>query len=314
MSVKEIMSLKRHKIVDTHVHCFPDAIAKKAISSLATRADLAHFTDGTREGVLKSMDAAGVDISVICNIATTPRQMHSVNDFARSLKSDRLVPLGSIHPDAPDWEEELHRIEQMGLRGIKLHPDYQDFFVDEARMIPIYRRCVELGLGVVFHAGLDLGLPSPVHCTPKRFVNVMKEVDTSRFVLAHLGGCVRYDATMELLCGQPVYLDLSFSMDMLPPERVRAMIQAHPKRMLFATDSPWRNQKDYIELVRSLNLDPAVESNIFGENALRWLRMEAADSAQWLEQRPLFAMQQAASRAKRLERPQDGPGGYSAGA
>ena len=131
------------------------------------------LTDGTAAGLLAHMDSRGVEKAVVLGIATNPRQQKNVNDFAASICSDRLIAFGSVHPDAPDALEELHRIHALGLRGVKFHPEYQDFFVDEKRMLPIYELCDRLGLVVLFHAGVDIGYPNPVHCPPKRLAQVL---------------------------------------------------------------------------------------------------------------------------------------------
>lgn len=95
----------------------------------------------------------GVDKGVFLSIATKPSQQKSINDFCASIASDTVIPFGSVHPDAPDWESEMERIVALGLKGIKLHPDYQDFDMDEPRVLPIFQKARDLGLCVVVHAG-----------------------------------------------------------------------------------------------------------------------------------------------------------------
>jgi len=135
--------------IDFHVHLFPDALAVKTIGKLARIAgdehgDAPHYTDGTLRGTLEKMDVWGVDRAVTQHIATSVHAMHKVNDFAASVRSERLYAFGSVHPDAPDALEELERIRALGLDGVKLHPDYQNFFVDEERMASMrrWRSCI----------------------------------------------------------------------------------------------------------------------------------------------------------------------------
>ena len=125
-------------IIDFHVHVFPDVLAQKTIPLLAQRAGLSPYTDGTVDGTFAKMQASGVDKAVLQNIATNPRQMVKVNDFAIScLGREEFIPFGSIHPEA-DFEPELDRLKEAGIRGIKLHPDYQDFFIDGPGMQRVY--------------------------------------------------------------------------------------------------------------------------------------------------------------------------------
>ena len=156
-------------LIDFHTHCFPDKIAERAIAKLSyVSGGMKPNTDGTLGGLLSSMDAQGVDISVVLNIATNAHQQTSVNDFAASIKSDRIVPFGSVFPDSPDVLDELDRIHEMGLVGVKLHPDYQGFSVDDPKMKPIYKKIASLGLVTVFHAGFDYGFPPPYGATPEK--------------------------------------------------------------------------------------------------------------------------------------------------
>ena len=142
-------------LIDSHIHVFPDALAPKVIPKLAAISGYDNQTDGTLASTLEKMREWGVDKGVFFSIATKPSQQKSINDFCASIASDTVIPFGSVHPDAPDWEPELERIAALGLKGIKLHPDYQDFDMDEPRVLPIFQKARDLGLCVAVHAGLD---------------------------------------------------------------------------------------------------------------------------------------------------------------
>ncbi len=232
-------------IIDTHVHCFSDKIAQRALSTMkAMSSELSLYTDGTVNGVLESMEKSGVDISVICPVATNTKQNKKVNDFCIDVNNNNknLISLGALHPKLEDWKDELKRIKDAGLVGIKLHPEYQSFFPDEAHMIEIYEYCNKLDMAIVFHAGVDIGFPDPVHATPDRLKKVCERVDTSRFAFAHMGGWNLWDGVEEYLIGQNVYLDVSYSFDFIDDERLIRMIRTHGhEKILFATDSPWRD-------------------------------------------------------------------------
>lgn len=257
-------------IIDTHVHCFPDKIARNAVETLAAKSpELNYCTDGTLLGVLASMEASGVDVSVICPVATNPGQTAKVNDYSIRINGvGGIVALGALHPDQRDWKDELKRIRDAGLAGIKLHPDYQDFYVDEPRMLPVYEACVRMGLVIVFHAGVDLGYPDPVHCPPHRFRRVAERVDTSRFVLAHMGAWSMWDEVEEYLVGQDVYFDTAYCFGHITEEQFLRMARLHGiNRILFATDSPWKEQSIYLRHLRALPLEPGEYEAIAGGNA-----------------------------------------------
>ena len=141
-------------IIDFHVHCFPDELAARAVPALAECAGINYRLDGTIGNIKESMKKSGVDKSVILSIATKPGQTQRINTWSAEIQSDEIETFGSIHPDYPDWKNELRRIKELGLKGIKFHPEYQDFYVDEKRMYPIYEFAFKLNLIIVFHAGV----------------------------------------------------------------------------------------------------------------------------------------------------------------
>ena len=197
-------------LIDFHTHCFPDKLAPRAIEKLSfVSGGLQPNTDGTVGGLRRSMAENGVDISVGLHIATNAHQQKNVNDFAASICAPDIVSFGSVFPDSPDAMEELERIKELGLRGVKLHPDYQGFFVDDPKYKPLYRKISSLGLITVFHAGLDYGFAPPYHATPEHMVRALEWFD-SPVVAAHWGGIGCGEDVLRLLCGRDVYFDISF--------------------------------------------------------------------------------------------------------
>lgn len=256
-------------VIDFHTHVFPDKIAEKTVESLKARASLPAFSDGTVSGLRASMERSGVDLSVVLPVVTAPRQFQSVCAFAQSINQEGrgLLSFGGLHPQSESWEQELTELKAMGFQGIKLHPDYQDTFVDEPRMLRLLSKAAELDLIVVLHSGLDLGLPDPVHCTPQRAARMLEEVGGGRFVFAHCGASGMLEDVERHLAGRDVWFDLSFDLLRLPPERVTRLIRLHgAHRCLFATDSPWTDQEESLRRVDELGLTLEERDRILGGN------------------------------------------------
>ena len=160
-------------IIDFHTHVFPEKIAARAIESLKNGMIEQHgyaydsYSDGTVAGLINSMDMEGIDISVMMPIATKSTQVESINRFAGSHASERLIAFGTVHPMQDDWEATLESLAAEGRKGIKLHPEFQSFYIDSPESIRILKKCGELGLMVTFHAGEDIGYPPPVHASPE---------------------------------------------------------------------------------------------------------------------------------------------------
>lgn len=262
-------------IIDFHTHAFSEKIVRRAMDSLmANSGGLLPCTDGTVPSLQRCEAQAGVNHCVVLNIATKPSQQRVVNDFAISLlHTEGVIPFGSVHPLAPDALDELDRIAQAGLPGIKLHPDYQHFYVDDDRVLPVYEKASALGLITVFHSGVDIGFPQPVHCTPLRLSRVLSAF-TAPVVAAHLGGWLLWDEVETYLCGTRAYLDTSFLYGRIPPKTALRIIQRHGShRVLFGSDAPWGAPAQELRLIQSLPFSEEDKSAILGLNAARLLRL-----------------------------------------
>ena len=260
-------------LMDFHTHCFPDYLAEKAIPKLSfASGGLIPYTDGTLNGLKENMRRDGVDVSVVLNIATNSHQQKSVNDFAAEInKSEGIVSFGSVFPDAPDALYELERIKALGLKGVKLHPDYQRFFVDDEKMKPIYKQISSLGLITIFHAGFDYGFPPPYGGTPDRMIKALSWFD-SPVVAAHWGGVDCSADCIKYLCKSEIYLDTSFGYSMLPKYYAQKILETHgTDRILFGTDTPWHTANMELRLLNSLELSKSDMDKITSLNARKLL-------------------------------------------
>ncbi len=228
-------------LIDFHVHCFPDKLAAGAVGSLHKASGYPYYTNGTLADTSAKLDEWGVDRAVLLNIAVSPRTQRSVNDFAISINDGRrFFAFGSVHPDAPDAIAELDRLKAAGIRGIKLHPAYQGFAVNDRKVYPIYEHCAELGLLILFHAGWDIAFPDAYCSEPDQCETILRDFPDCRFILAHMGGMMRWADVARRLCGKNVYLDLAFVRESMEKEQLLQLISLHdPCKILFATDCPW---------------------------------------------------------------------------
>jgi len=257
-------------IVDTHTHAFPDELAERALATLSRCSNLLPFTDGTCDGLCDSMRHAGIARAVVAPIATKPSQARAINAWAVEVNRDypELLCFGSIHPAQPDWEAEIAQLVRDGIRGVKLHPDYQEFYVDESRLYPIYRALADAKLVVLFHAGVDIGLSPPVRCTPDRLARALDAVPEMIVIASHMGGYAQWRAVGEHLVGRSLYFDTSYSYADLGAEHMLALIRGHgAARILFGTDTPWIDQASEVQAISALPLDEAEKRAILGENA-----------------------------------------------
>ena len=262
-------------LIDFHTHCFPEKIAERAIEKLSLASGgLKPHTNGTLEGLKRSMQKGGVDISVILNIATNAKQQQSVNDFAAMCNKEKgIVAFGSVFPYSEDVFCELERIKDLGLKGVKLHPDYQGFSVDDIRMKPIYKKIGELGLITIFHAGVDYGFPPPYGATPEKLARALSWF-SSPVVAAHWGGAGCGEGVITHLCGKDIYFDTSFGYGQMPKYYAEQILEKHgTDKMLFGTDTPWHTAEMEMRLLATLNLSENEMAKITHQNAQRLLNL-----------------------------------------
>lgn len=265
--------------IDFHTHIFPEKIADRTIEKLENIANIKAFTDGRESSLIHSMERAGVDISVVLPVVTRPEQFHTVNEFAAQLnekylcRKTRLLSFGGIHPDTLDYKRELRIIKDLGLQGIKLHPDYQNTYFDDVKYMRILDYASELGLISVIHAGVDIGFPDNVRCTAERIRRVIDQVAPEKMVLAHYGGFGLWDDVEEMIAGENVYLDTAYVFGFIDREAFLRILKKHgADRILFATDSPWSGQEESLAYLRDLPIGREDLDKILGQNAEKLLQ------------------------------------------
>lgn len=262
-------------IIDFHTHTFPDKVAPKIIAYLSEKGGIPAHTEGTLSALRSSQKRAGIDYSVILPVATTLHQVESINRLAANENGkDGIIYAGAVHPDCENIEEVLDGVKRAGLFGIKIHPDYQGAYFDDERYIKIMAEAAKRNLITVTHAGVDVGYTNDVHCTPDMVLNVLNKLKgliDGKLVLAHMGGCDLAAEVEKKLVGKPVYFDTAFVLDRYP-DGVKRLIKAHgADNILFATDSPWADQTDFVKRLKEYGLSPADEEKIFSLNAQKLL-------------------------------------------
>ena len=285
-------------IVDFHTHIFPDRIAERAVASLKKNSHTAAFSDGTSEGLIERDRAAGIDLAVVLPVATAPDQVTHIND--RAAETNRRYPgllsFASIHPDLTDAADELKRVKEIGLKGVKLHPVYQGKDIDDPAFLRILDVCAGLGLIVITHGGWDIGFPGVGHCQPDQIRRAVRTVDpegkTLKFVAAHMGRWRIWEQVPEMLCDTAVYLDTSFSTghfyplggneydgyyegkdtDMLDTEGFMELYRVFgSERILFGTDSPWSDAGESLAFIRALPVSEEEKAQVLGKTAMKLL-------------------------------------------
>ncbi len=280
-------------IIDIHTHAFPDAIAQAAVSKLQAGSHTFAFSDGTYGALSAGMKASGIDMSVVLPVATGARQVEHINDFAIRVNERTaetgVMSFGCMHPGFEDPAPELERIARAGVRGIKLHPAYQQVDFDDERYLRILDICAALGLVVITHAGYDVGLPLCAQASAEKLARAAQKAKGVTLVLAHMGAWRDWQRACELLPETGAYIDTSFSLGSMTPcgdgyyktpqelerlseEEFLGIVRAFGyERVLFGSDSPWGDAGADARRIAALPLSETETAAILGGNAQKLL-------------------------------------------
>ena len=258
------------KIFDFHTHAYPEKIAEKSKNFLNGYYNVECQGNGTIDDLLRSAQDGGVSYLLVHAVATKPTQVENVNSWIAEHTSEHVIGFGTIHPEYGDILNELERIKSLGLLGLKLHPDFQGYYVDDPSMDIIYS-AIEGKMPVLIHTGDENCDTS----SPKRLANVLDRYPALTVISAHLGGYSQWDEAQQYIIGRDCYIDTSSSLWAMPPEKAVDIIRRHGvDKVLFGTDYPLTLHKDELQRFYALGLTDEENRKILFENAKRILKLD----------------------------------------
>lgn len=261
------------KVADFHAHIFPDKLADKAAGSIGDFYGVEITRSASVERLLKEEAAAGVTRCVVSNSAVTAKQVHNINTFLSEAAKAHpsFIGFGSIFPGMDGAEEELDRMLELGLVGVKIHPDFQKLAIDEPHCIDTYRAIAKRGMPVLFHMGDNRYDFS----SPERLTNLLRQVPDLRVVAAHFGGWNAWQRSLRHIQPENVMYDTSSSLGMTDRDMILRLIETiGPERLMFGTDFPMWSPKEEIERFLSLGLDQQTNEAILYGNFMKFFALE----------------------------------------
>lgn len=258
----------KYYVIDAHCHVYPEKIASRAVAGTDKFYGVTSFCNGTVAELLQHGTAAGVDHFVVQSVATTPKQVGSINEFIAATvaeSSGKMTGLGTLHPDSADQAADVKKVKELGLKGVKLHPDIQNFKIDDYRCLKIYELCEREGLPILMHTG-DHRYDNS---NPNRLLPVLKIYSELTVIGAHLGGWSVWEDAARELAGLPnLYVDCSSTMGFIDLKTTKELIEKFgTDRVLFGTDYPMWAPKKELENFFNLGLSEEDNLKILSENA-----------------------------------------------
>ncbi|XPV77357.1 MAG: amidohydrolase family protein [Desulfovibrio sp.] len=237
--------------IDIHAHAFHPKIANKVVAQLHDHYGIPPVGDGTIEDLLARSKKADIDKVVIHTAATDPAQVIPANNWALELmeKHDEVISFGSMHPDYANIEQELDRIYARGIRGLKFHPDFQSFRMDDPKFYDLVEK-LENRFTLMFHVG-DVLPPEQNPSCPIKLAALKEAFPKTTMIAAHLGGYRHWEWVIDSICGKEIYIDTSSALPFIPQEHLDAIMKSHPREfVLFGSDYPLFDTSEEIYLVQ----------------------------------------------------------------
>lgn len=261
------------KIADIHAHVFPDALADKAARSICGFYGCQQYRSANMDTLLRCEQDAGITRVVLSNSAVSPQQVRNVNTFLAEAAAAHpgCIGFGSIFPGMKGFEEELERMVALGLRGVKIHPDFQKLAIDDPVGIETYRAIARRGLPVLFHMGDN----RYDYSAPERLTNLIRQVPDLRAIAAHFGGWTVWERSFHHPQPENVLYDTSSTTPMASRDLVLRMLDRFgPERFLFGTDFPMWEPKEMVQQFLELDLDEGTREKIFYTNFMKLLGLD----------------------------------------
>ncbi|MBP7792474.1 MAG: amidohydrolase family protein [Candidatus Goldbacteria bacterium] len=266
-------------LIDVHTHFYPDNVAKDKIKKPGLQAGFNFYGDGTLDSLKQFMANDSVDVSINAPVATKPEQVKSINKKMVECndKEKNVICLGAMHPlfyKTGNVQEEIQSLARHNVRGIKMHPEHQNFYPDDGSLKKIYEECIRNNMFILFHSGADAAFDfDDTKGTPKRFRQVIKSYPGLKIILAHMGGYRMWDSVYKELVGLNVYFDTALCNEM-EDNVISGLIKEHGyDKILFGTDFPWERASILRKKIHKAVNDEENEKMIFYKNAKKLLNL-----------------------------------------
>ena len=261
------------RIIDIHTHIYPVALARRAMEVTG------HENDDfkklpIRENLLARMQEAGVDISVNLPVVSKPQNQAEVNRFAKEAARKNIISFGGLHPDCENVIEELEKLKDMEMVGIKFHPPFQKVNLEDPKYEEMWRKINELGFPVLIHMG-TARIVRPYDLYPSGIRKILKSAPDIPIIMAHMGSFCMMKNPNENLENLPenVFIDTAMSAELEDAGEFEKIVrQFGTKQVLYGCDFPYGSQKAAIERIKDSSFSDSEKEDMLWRNAAKILK------------------------------------------
>lgn len=254
-------------LIDTHTHLYPEKISTKVVELLREHYGLPVPHKGTINEYQQIKKQHNVKAAIFFTAATCPSQVPNANKWAKLNTQKGMIGFGTLHPDDENSDVQIKWLKEAGIKGIKFHPDFQQFFIDDEKALNLYEKLAKDFI-VIFHVGDD-NAPHKVHySSPQRLNKVLDLVPGLKIIAAHMGGYQMWQDSLKYLCGKNLYFDTSSCAGILNDDIFRLLIKEHGyHKVLLGSDYPFSEPHTECLKLAKMGLNSYEYEAIIGKNA-----------------------------------------------
>ncbi len=257
--------MPNYRIIDVHNHIYPEKIVGKATDAIGVFYDINMAHLGTGDELVAAGKKAGIEKFVVCSAATVPGQVEIINNFIKKEcdAHPEFIGFGTLHPDFKDCEREIARMKEMGLTGVKLHPDFQKFNIDDENAFPMFKAIRDNGMWLIVHLGDD----RYDYSAPEKMASVLEKLPGLKLIGAHFGGYRRWESSLEVYKPGSLYFDISSSMHFMSKELIFKFFDRYGIESFFwGTDFPMWDHAEELKVFFDLGLSEEQNQMILYDN------------------------------------------------
>lgn len=259
-------------IIDVHAHIYPDKISQRAVESVREFYGIyeMHSAEGTATSLLTTQERVDITHFLVHSVAVKPKNVASINEFISGAcaANPQLIGFMAMHQDCEDPEAEINRGLELGLHGIKIHPDTQRVNADDPRLMNVYEIAQAKKVPIILHAGdYRYGFSRP-----ERIVNVLRAFPDLVVNAAHFGGWSIFDIGYDVLAKENCYIDTSSSFELVGVRHGRELINLFGiDRVMFGSDFPMWDPAKELNMLRSMGYSQDEFEKLTWRNAENFL-------------------------------------------
>ena len=259
----------------------------KMFKGLCELIDFAKTKPQSLDEVVADLNRHNVELAVITGRdCETTYGAKSNNDSVIEFVSkypDKFIGFVGLdpHKGMKAIEELKVSVKELGLRGVAVDPYLAQIYANAAKYYPIYSKCCELDVPIVFTTGPATLVPNAIidHVAPRYIDFVARDFPELKIIISHGGYPWVNEAINVVERNRNVYIDLSeYEFSPMSEAYIQAANKMIPDKILYASAHPFVDFRLALEKYERLPFEPDVYQKVMYDNAAKLLGIKQTEA------------------------------------